>query len=313
LPLVVKSAVRHPVNPGRGGIIARSKDACNWREPWVEVSYSPMSHTLEHRGCRLAFDIRGDGPPVLFIQGVGVHGDGWRPQIDALSARYRCLSFDNRGMGRSLPMPASVSVEEMADDARAIIEAQKWERFHVVGHSLGGLVALCLALSIRERVRSLALLCTFADGRAAAPLTGRMCWLGMRTRVGTRRMRRRSFVRLVMPPDASYDADALAEQLAPLFGHDLGETPVIVGKQLKAMRGYSAMPRLGELASIPTLVVNGVHDPISPPQVSRALAEGIPGAKYIEYADASHGLPIQHADRVNTLLEEHFDLASDRA
>ena len=83
------------------------------------------SHTIEHNGGRLAYHVRGDGPPVLFIQGVGVHGDGWRPQIDVLSARFRCLSFDNRGMGRSLPVPASVTVEQLADDARAIVDAEK--------------------------------------------------------------------------------------------------------------------------------------------------------------------------------------------
>ena len=136
-----------------------------------------------------------------------------------------------------------------------------------------------------------------------------MCWLGMRTRVGTRRMRRRAFVRLVMPPAANFDADALAAQLAPLFGHDLGDTPPIVDKQLKALRGYSAAPRLAELAGTPTLVMSGAHDPISPPRVSRALADGIPGAKYVEFADASHGLPISHADRVNALLLEHLAAA----
>src|SRR5262245_27915363 len=237
-----------------------------------------MGKTLEHNDCTLAYDVRGDGPAVLFIQGVGVHGDGWKPQTDALSARARCLYFDNRGMGRSLPVPAAVTVEEMADDARALVDAEKWDKFHVVGHSLGGLVALCLALSARDCVRSLSLLCTFADGRAAAPLTTRMCWLGMRSRVGTRRMRRRAFVRLVMAPTANFDADALAEQLAPLFGHDLADQPPIVGKQLKALRGYSAVEELAELVGVPTLVMNGVHDPISPPHVSRALADGIRGA-----------------------------------
>ncbi len=54
--------------------------------------------SVEHNGCQLAYDVRGNGPPVLFIQGVGVHGDGWLPQVDALSATYTCVSFDNRGM-----------------------------------------------------------------------------------------------------------------------------------------------------------------------------------------------------------------------
>jgi len=261
---------------------------------------------LDHRGCKLAYDVRGDGPPVLFIQGVGVHGAGWKPQVDALAARFRCLTFDNRGMGRSLPVPVAVTVEQMAEDALAIVDTERWEKFHVVGHSLGGLVALCLALSARDRVLSLALLCTFADGRAAAPLTTRMCWLGMRTRVGTRRMRRRAFVRLVMAPTANFEPDALAEELAPLFGHDLGDQPPVVNLQLKSMRAYSAAPRLGDLAAIPTLVLSGAYDPISPPRVSRALADGIPGAKHVVFPDASHGLPISHADRVNAVLLEHL-------
>jgi pimeloyl-ACP methyl ester carboxylesterase len=116
-----------------------------------------------------------------------------------------------------------------------------------------------------------------------------------------------------MPPTAAFDADALAEQLAPLFGHDLADQPPIVNLQLKALRRYDATPRLKELAGIPTFVLNGVHDPISPPWVSRALADGIPGAKYVEFADASHGLPISHADRVNELLREHLTQAQRTA
>jgi pimeloyl-ACP methyl ester carboxylesterase len=245
---------------------------------------------------------------VLFIQGVGVHGEGWKPQVDGLAAGFRCISFDNRGMGRSLPLPAKITVEEMADDALAILDHLGVTDAHVVGHSLGGLVALQLAL--QRKVRSLSLLCTFADGRAAAPLTARMCWLGMRTRVGTRKMRRRSFVRLVMPPGADYDTDKLAEQLAPLFGHDLADHPPVVDLQLKAMRACTLTSRLGELAGIPTLVVNAVHDPIAPPRVSRVIAEGIAGARYVEFPDASHGLPISHPREINALLLKHLSTAS---
>ncbi len=268
----------------------------------------PKHETVEHHGCRLAYDVRGDGPPVLFIQGVGVHGDGWMPQTDALAPRFRCVTFDNRGMARSQPHRGALAVEQMADDARAILDAEKLDAVHVVGHSLGGLVALRLALDARSRVRSLALLCTFADGRGAAPLTLRMMWLGVRTKLGTRRMRRTAFLRLVMPAASlgGVNVDELAASYAPLFGHDLADAPPVVAAQLAAMRKYSAAPRLGELAGLRTLVVCGAHDPISPPRVSRALASGIPGARYVEYADASHGLPLQHADRVNALLEEHF-------
>ena len=90
------------------GFLARG-GAHGCRSAWSRRHYPPcMTATstfgtdcqlLEHRGCRLAYRVSGDGPNVLFIQGSGLHGDGWRPQVDELSKRYRCLTFDNRGMG----------------------------------------------------------------------------------------------------------------------------------------------------------------------------------------------------------------------
>jgi|GEM_PF-55086 len=265
---------------------------------------------VEVDGCRLAYSVRGDGPPVLMIQGVGLHGEGWRPQVDALADRYRCLTFDNRGVGRSRPAGAEVSVERMARDALALMDARGWASAHVVGHSLGGLVALGMALRAPERVRSLALLCTFARGSEAAR-SARMMWIGMRTRVGTRRMRRRAFLEIILPPEmlAGADREALAAELAPLFGHDLGDPEPATDRQLAAMRAYDAAPRLGELAGIPTLVVSAEHDPIAPPELGRALAAGIAGARYVEIARASHGVPIHDAARINQLLAEHLAAA----
>lgn len=270
-----------------------------------------VQNVTESRGCRLAFDVRGSGTAVLLIQGVGVQGDGWRPQTDALAQRYTCITFDNRGLGRSQPVGAPVTVAQMAEDARAVLDAERVASAHVVGHSLGGLVAVQLALMAPERVRSLALLCTFASGRDAAPLDARMMLLGLRARVGTRRMRRRGFLALVLPPHAlaAADVDAEAARIAELFGHDLADQPPIVAQQLRALRAADASARLAELAGIPTLVVSAAHDPIAPPRAGRALAAGIPGARYVEIDDASHGLPITHADRVNALLLEHIAAA----
>lgn len=267
-----------------------------------------MDTSVEHRGCRLHFKQSGTGPKVLFIQGVGVQGDGWRPQTDALADRYACLTFDNRGMGKSQPLGAGVTVEQMADDARAVMDAAGWDAAHVVGHSLGGLVAVQLALAARDRVKSLSLLCTFTGSKSAAPMTARMIWLGMRSRVGTRRMRRRGFLALVLPPGHPAD-DALADKLADLFGHDLADSPPVVDHQLKAMRATDLTPRLGELAGLPTLIVTAAHDPIAPPSAGRALHAGIPGSRYVEIADASHGWPITHTEQANALLHEHLSAA----
>jgi pimeloyl-ACP methyl ester carboxylesterase len=271
----------------------------------------PVESPVEHRGCRLAFQVEGSGPPVVLIQGVGVAGSGWTPQVAGLRSHFRCLTFDNRGMGGSQPAGVAISVPQMAEDTLWLMTSLGWDSAHVVGHSLGGPIALEMALSQPARVRSLALLCTLARGRDATALSWGMLRLGLRSRIGTRRARRRAFLEMVMPPSAlqGVDRDRLAAELAPLFGHDLADQPAIALKQLGALRAYDATDRLDRIAGIPTLVMSAAHDPIAPPRHGRALAAGIRGARFAEFEDASHGLPIQHAQRVNELLSRHLQQA----
>ena len=273
-----------------------------------------MTHaTHEHRGCRFSYQVDGSGPPVVLIQGVGVHGAGWTPQVEALRGSFECLMFDNRGMGQSQPRGVPITVEQMAEDTASLMDHLGWESAHMVGHSLGGLVALHLALTVPRRVRSLSLLCTFARGRDATRLSWRMLWLGLRSRIGSRRMRRRAFLQIVMPPQelAGADPEAMAARLEPLFGHDIADQPPVAMTQLAALRAYDATPRLHEIIGIPTLVVSAAHDPIAPPRGGRSLAEGVAGARYVEFGAASHGVPIQRAGDVNGLLLEHLRARGD--
>lgn len=263
---------------------------------------------LESLGCRLHYEVVGAGPPVVFIQGTGVHGAGWAPQTAALQDEFACLSFDHRGMGASQPTGARVTIRQLAQDTLALMNTQGWTSAHVVGHSLGGLVALEVALAARSRVRSLALLCTFARGRDATRLTPAMLWTGLRTRIGTRGQRRRAFLELVLPASARDDvrAAAIADELAPLFGHDLADQPPIVMAQLRAMTAYDATPRLVALAGVPTVVVSAEQDRIAPPALGRALAASVPGAVYHELTGAAHGMPIHQAAEVNAMLRAHL-------
>jgi pimeloyl-ACP methyl ester carboxylesterase len=263
--------------------------------------------TLETRGVVLRYVCEGSGVPVILAQGVGVIGEGWRPQIAALRDRHVLVAPDNRGIGGSTPGPGSLTVEDMAADVLAIADAEGFDRFHLAGHSMGGLIAQEIALGAPGRVQSLALLCTFFHGKEAARLTPDIMWTGLRTRIGTRGMRRRAFMRLVMPDAYLHAAPpTLADDLAALFGHDLADQPPIVMKQLRAASRYDASARLGALAAIPTLVVAATHDRIALPKFGRALAGAIPGARYVEIPDAGHGCTVQCAAQVNAVLAEHF-------
>jgi pimeloyl-ACP methyl ester carboxylesterase len=265
---------------------------------------------IETSGARLSYTRTGDGPAVLFVQGVGIVGEGWRPQIEVLKKDFTCVSFDNRGIGGSSILgPHPLSVEAMAEDALAILDGERIDRFHLVGHSLGGVVAQEIALRVPARVRSLSLLCTFARGKQGARLTWDIVVAGLKTKLGTRKMRRKAFLELVMPAKhlaELSDVDAYAMELAPLFGHDLADQPAIAMKQLSALGRYDAVDRLSAL-TVPTLVVAATHDRIALPAFGQELAKAIPDAKYVEVEDAGHGVPIHRPELVNDLLRRHFD------
>lgn len=266
--------------------------------------------TLPRDGCTLHYDVEGSGPPVLLIQGCGVGGDGWRPQLDALKERYTVVSFDNRGYGRSAPA-RDITVEAMAADAFAVLDALGFAGAHLVGHSLGGVIAQQMALDAPSRVRSLSLLCTFGRGRDGARLTPFLLWIALRLRIGPRPARRRAFLEMVIPDGAlrTIDRDAEAARIGRLFGRDLADNPPIMMQQVRALGAHDISARLGELAAIPTLVISAEHDRIAPPSRGRALAAAIGSARYVELEGAGHGVTLQKADQINALLLEHLDAA----
>src|SRR5690606_30599966 len=131
--------------------------------------------------------------------------------------------------------------------------------------------------------------------------------------IGTRRMRRSTFLELLVPKAQleGADRDALARELGALCGRDLADSPPIVMKQVRAMARHDHWERLGELAGTPTLVMSAEHDRIAPPRYGRALAAAIPGARYVEIAGAGHVAPIREADEVNALLLDHLAGATE--
>ena len=264
-------------------------------------------------GARIHYELTGNpqGPAILFIQGVGVIGAGWQPQIDALCARYRILSFDNRGIGQSTPGNGRMTIEALADDALAVLDAAGIQAAHVVGHSMGGVIAQQVALRVPGRVRSLSLVCTFAAGWEATKLSLDKLRLGLRTYIGPRAWRRQAFLEMILPREyiAQTPRAALIARLQGLFGHDLSAQPPISLTQLGAMRRFDASATLQRLGQIPTLVLSGAADRIALPAYGRRLAAAIPGARYLELPDAGHALPIQLADKTNQILDEHFQRA----
>ena len=196
----------------------------------------------------------------------------------------------------------------MAEDVRALMDEVGWESAHVVGHSMGGLIAQQLVIDAPGRVLSLAMICSFSRGQDAARLTLPVLWMGLTTRIGTKRMRRNAFLKILYSTGRLRRADLtkLAAETAELIGRDLADSPPILMQQLKACALHQLRPRLGELAGIPTLVISAERDIIALPAYGRDLAAAIPGAEFVLQPDMAHGNLLEQPAWLNERLSRHF-------
>jgi pimeloyl-ACP methyl ester carboxylesterase len=270
--------------------------------------------SFEHADATLAFGLAGQtGPQVLLVQGAGCVGRGWQPQIDDLARDHRVLWLDNRGIGDSQPLRGPVTVADMARDCLCLLDHLRIEGVHAAGHSLGGLIVQELARQAPRRVRSLALLSTMRRGRdvAVPSLANLRVSLGML--FGSERRRWLTAARMCFP--AAYlatisDEEAL-RQMQLIFCPDFLRQPPIVRKQIGALWGHRGGDMRG-LHAIPTLILTGGQDIVVHTRLSDDLKAHLPQAQIERFADAGHGLPLQHARIVSQRLREHIARAEGR-
>lgn len=242
----------------------------------------------------------GEGPRLLLIQGTGIAGCAWSPQVEVLKEHFTVAWYDAPGMGGR---PGALSsIEAMADDARAMLDALGWERAFVAGHSLGGLISLKLALTAPERVAGLLLLCTLARGSAAFSFSPAMLWLQTRTLLGTTAMRRRAFFTLVSDPRLAPDEENIAA-IEAVFQRPIHQLPSAAFAQLRGLAGVDLTPSLASVAC-PAAVLAGRQDQIAPAEQGRVLAAGLDCP--LELVDGGHALPIQEAARVSAWMRTHL-------
>ncbi len=253
----------------------------------------------------LYYELNGSGEPIVLIQGVGMIGRGWEPQVAGLSATFQTLTFDNRGIGQSALRKGGVSIELMASDVLKLMDSLGWESAHIVGHSMGGVIAQQFALDNPTKVRSLTLLCSFSSGKDVKKLTSRIIMLGLRSKIGSKKMRRQAFLEMLFSKQylqTNKQHEELATIVGELSGRDLAESPPVIDVQLHVLGLHDCSGRLGELGKIPTLIISADEDPIARPEFSRKLNLAIPESTLLELKGASHGIVIERASEVNTAI-----------
>jgi 3-oxoadipate enol-lactonase len=244
-----------------------------------------------------------DAPVVVLSNSLGATRGMWDPQVPALAERYRVLAYDARGHGETPAPPGPYTLDDLVDDVAALLDEVGAERAHLAGVSLGGMVALRMAVRAPQRVDRLVVLCTSASTdagpfreRAAAVRQG-----------GT----------------APLAATVVSRWVTPAFA---AEHPEVV-RRLEGMvagcddQGYAAccevvadVEMLADLPRItaPTLVVSGAEDQALPPEHQRVIAEAIPGARLVTLSPAAHIPTVEQPLQVAGAILDHLDAGGQR-
>ena len=270
-----------------------------------------MSHIRTASGRRIYYDEFGTGPPVLLIPGHGGYRRGcliWLAAV--LAAHFRIVAMDNRDAGESEPETAYYGLADMAGDAAALLDALGIVQAHVLGHSMGGAIALQLALDRPTRVDRLVLVSPAVGGepghRAGEPLPPPDEWW-----VDDPVERQRRVLPHVVGPDyrsrmSEADVTAIAEL-------QRGNQTTWAGlmRQEAAVGGADLVDRLGEIRA-PTLVIHGVADLPVPLELAQALAAGISGARLVVLPGVGHRPWVERPDLTNGAILSFLTEAGER-
>lgn len=245
---------------------------------------------VENRGARIYWTEQGSGPPILLIMGLSFTHEMWFRVVPELAPGNRMILFDNRGMGRSDVPRGPYTVRLMASDARAVLDAAQVDSAHVIGASMGGMIAQELALRHPERVRTLMLGSTSSRALLGKwPLFeyGPRQWIGI-----SREERERSLRRLL------YADTTPLERIQQDWEVRCACAWCYKGfvNQFSGILMWSAYRRLPRIHA-PTLVVHGDQDRMVPPENGRVLASRIPGARFELIRDAGHILSTDQPER----------------
>ena len=259
-------------------------------------------------GVNIYWEEEGAGDPLLLIMGLGYTHDMWYRTVPAVSARYRTISLDNRGVGRSDVPPGPYAIATMAADAAAVMDAAGVGRAHVFGISMGGMIAQEFALQYPDRVRSLILGCTSHGGPEAIAADAEV----ISTLMARGTMSAEDGVRVMIPfiYEPSTSRERIEEDLE--IRRRTFPTEEAYFAQVRGIQAFDSLSRLSQL-KIPTLVIHGESDRLVPPENGRRLAGLIDDAKLVMIPGASHIFPtdkpeISHQAILGFLAEQASDV-----
>jgi len=254
---------------------------------------------VSSQGANIYWNEQGSGPPVLLIMGLSFTHDMWFRVLPALSGRYRSIFFDNRGMGKSDVPRGPYRMRLMAQDAVAVLDAAGVSAAHIIGASMGGMIAQELALRHSPRVLSLILGCTSYGGLLSRWPDLAHAARNMPLGEGERAAREAALIPLLYSPST---ARALIEEDLQVRAQCNWSYRGFLGQfgGILMWNSYRRLPRI----QAPTLVVHGEDDRLVPPENGQVVARRIPGARFTLIPKAGHVLLTDQLEACVELMME---------
>jgi pimeloyl-ACP methyl ester carboxylesterase len=256
-------------------------------------------------GLELYFVERGQGEPLIFLNGLAGDSMSWMGQLKTFNRHYRCLALDNRDVGQSSYVASAYTIRDLAQDLVGFCEQLRLGPAHVVGVSMGGMIAQEMALAAPDRVASLVLVNTLAEAddwfRATLDLF--------------------KLIRQQGPDTATFFSRLLPWWVSHEFFRDSGRTSWLMWllsqnpyaqklegfmRQLEAVATHSTATRLGAIRC-PVLILSGVDDHIMPPRFALELKKLIPHALLQQVAGVGHALPVENPVLFNNSLSQFLN------
>jgi 3-oxoadipate enol-lactonase len=248
---------------------------------------------------------RGEGEPLLLIQGMSGTHVAWGEPFEAAleAAGLELITYDHRGVGHSARVDSGFTIERLADDAAGLLDALGLETVHVLGISMGGMVAQELALRHAGRLRTLTLGCTSSGGPGGpqAPAATRAV-LGAALLSGDRERALRTGFEVNV--SARHAAEPGAWEVFRAMSLKLPVPVPVIMLQLQAITAHDTSGRLGDVRT-PTLVIHGTEDRMLPFEDGERIARLIPGARFERLEGVGHMFWWEEPQRSARLVAEH--------
>jgi 3-oxoadipate enol-lactonase len=257
---------------------------------------------VQARDVQLDCERSGSGPPLLLIMGMSGTLRHWgEPLLEPLRDSFETIVYDHRGVGDSSRVQEPFTIGELAEDAAALLDALQVPSAHVMGISMGGMVAQELAVSHPRRLRSLVLGCTYCGGSGSVLTSEQVLRrLAEAMSCGDRAIR------------AAWEANvsrgfAAEEQAWETFleiGREGAVAVPVIMEQMRAIAGHDTSGRLGQVQA-PTLIVHGTEDEMLPVANAHAIAAHMPRARVEIFEGVGHLFFWEEPERSAELVREH--------